>query len=50
VLGPDHVLIDNADLMLPAPSGPDQREDYRRIIEVNLLGAITAGLRKERHP
>ena len=24
-LGPDHVLIDNAGLMLPAPSGPDQR-------------------------
>jgi NADP-dependent 3-hydroxy acid dehydrogenase YdfG len=28
--------------MLLAPFGPDRREDYRRMIEVNLLGAITA--------
>jgi NADP-dependent 3-hydroxy acid dehydrogenase YdfG len=36
------VLINNAGLMLLAPFGPDQREDYRRMIEVNLLGTITA--------
>jgi NADP-dependent 3-hydroxy acid dehydrogenase YdfG len=41
-LGPAHVLVNNAGLMLLAPFGPDQREDYRRMIEVNLLGAITA--------
>jgi NADP-dependent 3-hydroxy acid dehydrogenase YdfG len=41
-LGPAHVLINNAGLMLLAPFGPEQREDYRRMIEVNLLGAITA--------
>jgi NADP-dependent 3-hydroxy acid dehydrogenase YdfG len=41
-LGPANVLVNNAGLMLLAPFGPDQREDYRRMIEVNLLGAITA--------
>jgi NADP-dependent 3-hydroxy acid dehydrogenase YdfG len=41
-LGPAHVLVNNAGVMLLAPFGPDQREDYRRMIEVNLLGAITA--------
>ena len=41
-LGRAHVLINNAGLMLLAPFGPDQREEYRRMIEVNLLGAITA--------
>jgi NADP-dependent 3-hydroxy acid dehydrogenase YdfG len=40
--GPAHVLINNAGLMLLAPFGPEQREEYRRMIEVNLLGAITA--------
>jgi NADP-dependent 3-hydroxy acid dehydrogenase YdfG len=41
-LGPAHVLVNNAGVMLLAPFGSDQREDYRRMIEVNLLGAITA--------
>ena len=41
-LGPAQVLINSAGVMLLAPFGPDQREDYRRMIEVNLLGAITA--------
>ena len=41
-LGPAQVLINNAGVMLLAPFGPDQRDDYRRMIEVNLLGAITA--------
>jgi NADP-dependent 3-hydroxy acid dehydrogenase YdfG len=41
-LGPAQVLVNNAGLMLLAPFGPDQRDDYRRMVEVNLLGAITA--------
>jgi NADP-dependent 3-hydroxy acid dehydrogenase YdfG len=41
-LGAADVLVNNAGVMLLAPFGPDQREDYRRMIEVNLLGAITA--------
>jgi NAD(P)-dependent dehydrogenase (short-subunit alcohol dehydrogenase family) len=39
--GPAHVLVNNAGLMLLGPFGPDRREDHRRMIEVNLLGAIT---------
>jgi NADP-dependent 3-hydroxy acid dehydrogenase YdfG len=41
-LGPAQVLINNAGVMLLAPFGPDQHDDYRRMVEVNLLGAITA--------
>src|SRR3954451_13428302 len=41
-LGGANVLVNNAGVMLLAPFGSDQREDYRRMIEVNLLGAITA--------
>lgn len=41
-LGGADVLVNNAGLMLLGPFGPDQKEDYRRMIEVNLLGAITA--------
>jgi NADP-dependent 3-hydroxy acid dehydrogenase YdfG len=41
-LGPANALVNSAGVMLLAPFGPDQRDDYRRMIEVNLLGAITA--------
>jgi Short-chain alcohol dehydrogenase of unknown specificity len=40
-LGPASVLINNAGIMLLGPFSADQREDYRRMIDVNLLGAIT---------
>jgi NADP-dependent 3-hydroxy acid dehydrogenase YdfG len=41
-LGAADVLINNAGVMLLGPFDSDQREDYRQMIEVNLLGAITA--------
>jgi NADP-dependent 3-hydroxy acid dehydrogenase YdfG len=41
-LGGADVLVNNAGVMLLGPFGSDQREDYRRMIETNLLGAITA--------
>jgi NADP-dependent 3-hydroxy acid dehydrogenase YdfG len=34
-------LINNAGVMLLGPFDSDQRADYRQMIEVNLLGAIT---------
>lgn len=40
-LGGADVLVNNAGVMLLGPFGADQRDDYRRMIEVNLLGAIT---------
>jgi NADP-dependent 3-hydroxy acid dehydrogenase YdfG len=40
--GPAGVLVNNAGLMLLGPFGPDRRDDYRRMVETNLLGAITA--------
>jgi NADP-dependent 3-hydroxy acid dehydrogenase YdfG len=40
-LGDAAVLVNNAGLMLLGPFSSEQREDYRRMIEVNLLGAIT---------
>jgi len=40
-LGGADVLVNNAGLMPPGPFGPAQQEDYRRMVEVNLLGAIT---------
>lgn len=40
-LGPASLLINNAGIMLLGPFSADQREDYRRMIDVNLLGAIT---------
>ncbi|WP_454050106.1 SDR family oxidoreductase [Cellulomonas sp. Marseille-Q8402] len=40
-LGGADVLVNNAGTMLLGPFGPDQREDYRAMVEVNLLGAIT---------
>ncbi|VTR76014.1 SDR family oxidoreductase [Cellulomonas hominis] len=41
-LGGADVLVNNAGTMLLGPFGPDQRDDYRAMVEVNLLGAITA--------
>jgi NADP-dependent 3-hydroxy acid dehydrogenase YdfG len=41
-LGGADVLINNAGIMLLGPFTTDQRDDYRQMIEVNLLGAITA--------
>jgi NADP-dependent 3-hydroxy acid dehydrogenase YdfG len=40
-LGGADVLVNNAGVMLLGPFGPEQRADYRQMIEVNLLGAIT---------
>ena len=41
-LGGADILINNAGVMLLGPFTADQRDDYRQMIEVNLLGAITA--------
>ncbi len=41
-LGGADVLVNNAGVMLLGPFDTDQRADYRQMIEVNLLGAITA--------
>jgi len=41
-LGTAGVLVNNAGVMLLGPFGSGQRTDYRQMIEVNLLGAITA--------
>ena len=41
-LGPAGVLVNNAGVMLLGPFDSAQRADYRQMIEVNLLGAITA--------
>ena len=41
-LGGADVLVNNAGVMLLGPFATDQRADYRQMIEVNLLGAITA--------
>ena len=41
-LGGADVLVNNAGVMLLGPFDADQRDDYRQMIEVNLLGAITA--------
>jgi NADP-dependent 3-hydroxy acid dehydrogenase YdfG len=41
-LGPADVLVNNAGVMLLGPFSPGQRADYRQMVEVNLLGAITA--------
>jgi NADP-dependent 3-hydroxy acid dehydrogenase YdfG len=40
-LGGADVLVNNAGVMLLGPFSAEQREDYRRMVEVNLLGAIT---------
>lgn len=41
-LGGADVLLNNAGVMLLGPFSPARREDYRTMIEANLLGAITA--------
>jgi NADP-dependent 3-hydroxy acid dehydrogenase YdfG len=41
-LGGADVLINNAGVMLLAPFTSDQREEQRQMVEVNLLGAMTA--------
>ena len=41
-LGGAGVLVNNAGIMLLGPFSAEQSEDYRRMVEVNLLGAITA--------
>lgn len=41
-LGGADVLVNNAGLMLLGPFSSDRRDDYRRMVETNLLGAITA--------
>jgi NADP-dependent 3-hydroxy acid dehydrogenase YdfG len=40
-LGGADVLVNSAGIMLLGPFSSDQRDDYRRMLEVNLLGAIT---------
>ena len=40
-LGGVDVLVNNAGIMLLGPFSAGQTEDYRRMVEVNLLGAIT---------
>src|SRR3954452_8794051 len=41
-LGGTDVLVNNAVVMLLGPFATDQRDDYRQMVEVNLMGAITA--------
>lgn len=41
-LGGADVLVNNAGVMLLAPFSSDQREEIRRMVETNLLGAMTA--------
>jgi NADP-dependent 3-hydroxy acid dehydrogenase YdfG len=41
-LGGVGVLVNNAGVMLLGPFDSSQRDDYRQMIEVNLMGAITA--------
>jgi NADP-dependent 3-hydroxy acid dehydrogenase YdfG len=41
-LGRADVLINNAGTMLLGPFSSEQRDDYRNMVEVNLMGAITA--------
>jgi NADP-dependent 3-hydroxy acid dehydrogenase YdfG len=40
-LGGADILINNAGVMLTAPFGSDQHEEHRRMVETNLLGAMT---------
>jgi NADP-dependent 3-hydroxy acid dehydrogenase YdfG len=40
-LGGADIVVNNAGVMLTAPFGSDQREEHRRMIETNLLGAMT---------
>jgi NADP-dependent 3-hydroxy acid dehydrogenase YdfG len=40
--GGTDVLVNNVGVMLLGPFSAEQRDDYRKMIEVSLLGAITA--------
>jgi NADP-dependent 3-hydroxy acid dehydrogenase YdfG len=40
-LGGADILVNNAGVMLLAPFSSDQRDEYRQMVEVNLLGTIT---------
>src|SRR5204862_4074543 len=40
-LGGADVLVNNAGVMLLGPFTTAQRDDYRQMVEINLLGAIT---------
>jgi NADP-dependent 3-hydroxy acid dehydrogenase YdfG len=41
-LGGADILVNNAGVMLTAPFTSAQREEHRRMVETNLLGAMTA--------
>jgi NADP-dependent 3-hydroxy acid dehydrogenase YdfG len=41
-LGGADILVNNAGVMLTAPFTSDQRAEHRRMVETNLLGAMTA--------
>lgn len=41
-LGGADILVNNAGVMLLGPFGSDQRAEHRRMVETNLLGAMTA--------
>ena len=41
-LGGADILVNNAGVMLLAPFSSDQRAEHRQMVEVNLLGAMTA--------
>jgi NADP-dependent 3-hydroxy acid dehydrogenase YdfG len=41
-LGGADILVNNAGVMLSAPFTTDKRDEHRRMVEVNLLGAMTA--------
>jgi NADP-dependent 3-hydroxy acid dehydrogenase YdfG len=41
-LGGADILVNNAGVMPTAPFTSDQREEHRRMVETNLLGAMTA--------
>jgi NADP-dependent 3-hydroxy acid dehydrogenase YdfG len=41
-LGSASVLVNNAGVMLLGPFDSGQRDDYRQMVDVNLMGAITA--------
>jgi NADP-dependent 3-hydroxy acid dehydrogenase YdfG len=40
-LGGADILVNNAGIMLTAPFSSDQRKEHRRMVETNLLGAMT---------
>jgi NADP-dependent 3-hydroxy acid dehydrogenase YdfG len=41
-LGPADILVNNAGVMLLAPFGSERSEEHRRMVETNLIGAMTA--------